>query len=78
MRGGELTPDPLAAGHGIRLIVVDRPGTGATPMVPLPDRVDTSCRARPWHPDLTAEQIASVLEHLDVKPAHMLATSAGV
>ncbi|BEI79951.1 hypothetical protein CcaverHIS002_0104800 [Cutaneotrichosporon cavernicola] len=59
--------DPLAAGHGIRLIVVDRPGTGATPMVPLPERIDTSC-----------QQIASVLEHLDVKPAHMLATSAGV
>ncbi|CAK9779610.1 unnamed protein product [Cutaneotrichosporon oleaginosum] len=59
--------DPLAAGHGIRLIVVDRPGTGATPMVPLPERMNTSC-----------QHIASVLEHLDVKPAHMLATSAGI
>lgn len=38
-----LTTDPLANGYDIRLICVDRPGTGAVPMVPLADRIDMSC-----------------------------------
>ncbi|WOO82616.1 uncharacterized protein LOC62_04G006096 [Vanrija pseudolonga] len=59
--------DPLAAGFGLRLITVDRPGIGAVPPVPLADRIGTSCM-----------MIESVLEHLGVKVAHVLATSAGV
>ncbi|TYJ55771.1 hypothetical protein B9479_003549 [Cryptococcus floricola] len=59
--------DPVAIKYGIRLIVVDRPGTGGTGQVPLNERIARSC-----------EMVVSVLEHLDVKPAHMLATSAGI
>lgn len=47
-------------------------------MVPLTERIDTSCRAYQIMSTLTADHILSVLEHLGVKPAHMLATSAGV
>lgn len=35
--------DPLAKRYGIRLILVDRPGVGATPSVDLADRIDISC-----------------------------------
>nr|XP_031864044.1 uncharacterized protein CI109_000688 [Kwoniella shandongensis]KAA5531116.1 hypothetical protein CI109_000688 [Kwoniella shandongensis] len=59
--------DPLARSYGIRLIVVDRPGCGGTGEVPLDERIERSC-----------EMIVSVLEHLQVKPAHILATSAGI
>ncbi|WVQ72118.1 hypothetical protein IAR50_001663 [Cryptococcus sp. DSM 104548] len=59
--------DPLAIRYGIRLVVVDRPGTGGTGQVPLSERIERSC-----------EMVVSVLEHLKVKPAHILATSAGI
>jgi len=49
------------------MIVVDRPGCGATPMVPLEDRLRVS-----------SELMMSVMEHLDVKPRHILSTSAGI
>lgn len=39
--------DPLAAGYGLRLIIVDRPGVGAVPMVPLADRIEVSCSEFP-------------------------------
>ncbi|GFZ50912.1 hypothetical protein JCM24511_08670 [Saitozyma sp. JCM 24511] len=72
--------DPLANLFGVRLIAVDRPGVGATPVVPLEDRIRISCceLPRPCSPELTAVLIASVLEHLEVKLAHLLATSAGI
>jgi pimeloyl-ACP methyl ester carboxylesterase len=91
--------DPLASLFGVRLIAVDRPGVGATPVVPLEDRIRISCRellhrtrcftvlaASPVlavSPVLGASDpmvvlIESVLEHLQVKLAHLLATSAGI
>lgn len=36
--------DPICNQYGVRMIVVDRPGIGATPTVPLETRVQTSCR----------------------------------
>ncbi|KAK8854694.1 hypothetical protein IAR55_003433 [Kwoniella newhampshirensis] len=59
--------DPLAKSYGVRMIVVDRPGCGGTGEVPLVERIERSC-----------EMIVSVLEHLNIKPAHVLATSAGI
>ncbi|WVQ95057.1 hypothetical protein IAU59_002149 [Kwoniella sp. CBS 9459] len=59
--------DPLAKLYGVRMIVVDRPGCGGTGEVPLIERIDKSC-----------EMILSVLEHLKVKPANILASSAGI
>ncbi|ORY35505.1 Alpha/Beta hydrolase protein [Naematelia encephala] len=59
--------DPLCKHYGIRLIAIDRPGVGATPNVPLEDRIATSCN-----------MTVSVLEHLGIKPNHILATSAGI
>jgi hypothetical protein len=72
------------------MIVVDRPGIGATPSVPLEERVEVACRtsfffitrkygARKYGASTDGiEQVCSVLEHLKVKPAHLLAASAGV
>ncbi|KAL7422437.1 hypothetical protein Q5752_003085 [Cryptotrichosporon argae] len=59
--------DPILRRRGIRMICVDRPGLGATPPVPLADRLRVSCA-----------HIVSVLEHLGVAVAHVLATSAGI
>ncbi|WVF67572.1 hypothetical protein IAT40_002330 [Kwoniella sp. CBS 6097] len=59
--------DPLAKLYGVRMIVVDRPGCGGTGEVPLVERIEKSC-----------EMIGSVLEHLDIKPANILASSAGM
>ncbi|ORX38407.1 Alpha/Beta hydrolase protein [Kockovaella imperatae] len=59
--------DPLAKRYGIRLIAIDRPGVGAIPMVPLKDRIRSSC-----------EMMVSVIEDLGIKLAHMIATSGGV
>ncbi|WVQ80175.1 hypothetical protein IAT38_002280 [Cryptococcus sp. DSM 104549] len=59
--------DPLAKVFGVRMIVVDRPGCGGTGQVPLGERIERSC-----------DMVVSVLEHLGVKPAHILATSAGI
>jgi len=36
--------DPLCKRYGIRMIVLDRPGIGATPVVPLEKRIEVSCR----------------------------------
>jgi hypothetical protein len=36
--------DPICRRYGIRMIVVDRPGIGATPVVPLEKRIEISCR----------------------------------
>jgi hypothetical protein len=36
--------DPICKRYGIRMIVVDRPGIGATPVVPLEKRIEVSCR----------------------------------
>lgn len=66
-RWNAVPQDPLCRRYGIRLIAVDRPGVGATPMVPLENRIRLSC-----------EMIVSVLEHLGIKLAHVLATSAGI
>ncbi|OCF44038.1 hypothetical protein I317_02146 [Kwoniella heveanensis CBS 569] len=59
--------DPLAKLYGVRMIVVDRPGCGGTGEVPLVERIESSC-----------EMIVSVLEYLDIKPANILASSAGI
>ncbi|WVR09508.1 hypothetical protein IAU60_006576 [Kwoniella sp. DSM 27419] len=59
--------DPLAKAYGIRMIVVDRPGCGGTGQVPLGERIERSC-----------EMVVSVLEYLGLKPAHILASSAGI
>lgn len=40
----EKAVDPLCKRYGVRMIVVDRPGIGATPVVPLAERVEVSCR----------------------------------
>ncbi|RXK42428.1 hypothetical protein M231_00418 [Tremella mesenterica] len=48
-------------------IVVDRPGIGATPVVPLQDRIRLTC-----------EMMVSVLEHLKIKLSHLIAASAGI
>jgi hypothetical protein len=67
------------------MIVVDRPGIGATPSVPLEERVEVACRTsfffitRKYGASTDGiEQVCSVLEHLMIKPAHLLAASAGV
>jgi hypothetical protein len=36
--------DPLCRRYGVRMIVVDRPGIGATPVVPLNKRIEVACR----------------------------------
>ncbi|WRT68510.1 uncharacterized protein IL334_005486 [Kwoniella shivajii] len=59
--------DPLLKRYGVRMIVVDRPGCGGTGEVPLIERIERSC-----------EMIVSVLEHLKIRPAHILASSAGI
>ncbi|WWC90593.1 uncharacterized protein L201_005529 [Kwoniella dendrophila CBS 6074] len=59
--------DPLLKAYGVRMIVVDRPGCGDTGEVILGERIDRSC-----------EMIISVLEHLNLKPANILASSAGI
>jgi hypothetical protein len=42
--------DPICRRYGIRMIVVDRPGIGATPVVPLDKRIEISCRKSPLPP----------------------------
>ncbi|ADV23567.1 hypothetical protein I305_01473 [Cryptococcus gattii E566] len=59
--------DPLAAKCGVRMIIIDRPGCGGTGQVPLGERIERSC-----------EMAVSVLESLMIKPAHILASSAGI
>ncbi|WWC63394.1 uncharacterized protein I303_105994 [Kwoniella dejecticola CBS 10117] len=59
--------DPLLKIYRVRMIVIDRPGCGGTGEVPLDQRIDRSC-----------EMIVSVLEHLKVRPANILASSAGI
>ncbi|OCF57548.1 hypothetical protein L486_05006 [Kwoniella mangroviensis CBS 10435] len=59
--------DPLMKVYGVRMIVVDRPGCGGTNEVLLGERIDRSC-----------EMIVSVLEHLNIRPTNILASSAGI
>jgi pimeloyl-ACP methyl ester carboxylesterase len=49
------------------LIVIDRPGCGATPPVPLADRIRIS-----------GDMVVSVLEHLNIKLDHLIVNSAGI
>lgn len=97
--------DPLASRYGVRIIAVDRPGTGASERVPLGERIETSaseylcrmCRlsssldvsepakrrikkstGEALDRELTTEMIASVLQHLSIKPRHIIAHSAGI
>jgi hypothetical protein len=41
--------DPLCRRYGVRMIVVDRPGIGATPVVPLNKRIEVACRTSCFH-----------------------------
>ncbi|ORY35705.1 hypothetical protein BCR39DRAFT_511644 [Naematelia encephala] len=59
--------DPLCRLYGIRMIAIDRPGCGVTPAVPISQRIQ-----------LSAQMAVSVLEHIGVKPRHILVTSAGI
>jgi pimeloyl-ACP methyl ester carboxylesterase len=62
--------DGVAAGLGIRLVAVDRPGVGGTDPLPLPAGVPVDTRA--W-----ADDVAALLDHLGIERCVVAAWSAG-
>lgn len=71
------------------MIIIDRPGCGGTGQVPLGERIERSCGTdlMIWFfqnyrasrlTNSRLEMAVSVLEFLMIKPAHILASSAGI